>query len=368
MRSFEYGDQQIGSKEIIFGVASMILGVGIITLPRLLAERTVASDGWISILLAAGITIFFILIMAKLINRFPGQSFFQYTSSIVSKPVAMVITFLFGIYALGLTAVEIRSTANILKMYLFIRTPTEVLALVFLLVIVYAVAGTRVAILRINLMFFPIVMSVAAGVVLMNFSFFEYENLRPFITSNWKQLLAGTKEATFSFLGFEMILFYAMYMNRPKQVAKASITGILLIVFLYLFIFIFCIGVFKNEVTKTIIYPTVELAREVEVPGEFFERFESIFFTVWLMTIFNTATMAYDIALMSFRSILKKGKKMVYFSIMSPVVYLVSMFPPTLVDFFKFTSYISYAGIFFAMILPVILLLVAKIRRVRADE
>ena len=167
------------------------------------------------------------------------------------------------------------------------------------------------------MMFLPIVMVVAAGVVLLNVGFFEMNNIRPFITSNWKQMLMGVKETGLSFLGFEIVLFYAMYMNRPKGAAKASILGVILIIFLYLFIFIFCIGVFGNEVTETIIYPTVELAKEIEVPGEFFERFESLFFTIWLMTIFNTSTMAYDVGLMAFRSLIKKGTKMIYLSVLS---------------------------------------------------
>jgi len=367
LNSFEYGDKEIGFKEIAVGVASMILGVSIITLPRGLAARTNGSDGWISILITGVIACLAASIIAALVNRFPRQSFFQYTSRIVSKPIAYVITFLFGLYFLALSAFVIRMTANISSMYLFVQTPKEVLVLTFLLVTVYAVAGTRVAILRLNLMFMPIVLVVAAGVVLMNFSFFDYENLWPLLTTDWKDSLLGIRETMLSFIGIEVVLFYAMYMNRPKKVGKASIIGIGLITLLYLFIYVFCIGVFSNEVTQNIIYPTVELAREVQVPGQFFERFESIFFTVWLMTIFNTATMAYDIALMSFRWIFRKGKKIVYLSILSPIILLTAMTPPTLVDSIRLGTQISYAGVFFSLALPIILLLIAKVRGVKGD-
>src|SRR5699024_2164343 len=100
---------------------------------------------------------------------------------------------------------------------------------------------------------------------------------------------------------------------------------------------------------------------------EFFERYESIFFTVWIMTIFNTAAMAYDIALMSFRSLFKKGKKMVYFSIMSPIIYLLAMYSTTLVDFIMYSRYVSVFGLVLGMGLPPVLLLIAIVRGVKAD-
>ena len=147
MKSFEYGDQEVGDKEITVAVSSMILGVGIITLPRMLAGETNASDGWISLLLAGGIVCFFTYIIGKLVSRFPKAVFFAIYITDCFQPLAYVITFIFGIYALSTVAFQVRSVANISRMYLFNRTPTEVLVLIFLLVVVYAVSGSRAAIL-----------------------------------------------------------------------------------------------------------------------------------------------------------------------------------------------------------------------------
>ncbi|RKD21028.1 spore gernimation protein [Ammoniphilus oxalaticus] len=367
MKSFDYGDKMIGSKEMAVAVASMILGGGIITLPRVLAGKTFGADGWLSILIAGIFVCLFTHIAVKLAIRFPHQSFFQYTSSIVSKPIAYALVFVFGVYAMSIVAFEIRLMGNIAKLYLFSRTPTEVLTLSFLLVIAYAVAGTRAAIFRLNLMFFPIVMIVAAVVVVMNLGAFDFKNLFPIFTTDWKGLYSGVKETAYKMLGFEIVLFYIMYMTRPQQAYKASRIGVGLVVMLYILIYITCIGVFANEVTQTIVYPAVELARQVEVPGEFFERFESIFFTVWIMTIFNTSAMAYDIALISVRSMFKQGGKLVYLSFMSPIIYLMAMYPPTHVDVIRYGRYISYTGLTLGAALPALLLLIAVLRGVKGD-
>lgn len=367
MKSFEYGDQEVGAKEITVAVASMILGLAIISLPRTLADKTNASDGWISILLGGGAVCLFTYVAAKLASRFPGQTFLQYTARIVPKPLAYFLTFSFGVYALMFAAYEMRGLGSIANIYLFSRTPLEVISLVFLLVVVYAVSGSRVAILRLNLMFFPIVLIVSVIVVLMNIGLFEFQNLPPFLVTDWEGILSGSRETVYSFLGFEIVLFYVMYMNRPKDAPKASLIGVAIVIPMYLFIYIFCIGVFGNAVTQTVIFPTIELARAVEVPGEFFERFESVFFTIWVMTIFNTATMAYDVALMMFRSIFKKGKKIVYLTILSPMIYLIGMYPPNLLDFFRFGYVLSYIGIGLAIVIPTLLLFIAVIRGVKVD-
>ena len=309
--------------------------------------------------------IVFAWICAKLASRFPGQSFLEYTSSLVTRPVAIILTLLFSVYFLSFTAYEMHVAANISKLYLFDRTPVEALGLVFLLVVVYAVSGSRAAILRINLMFMPIIFFITTAVIFMNLNFFETNNLRPFFTTNWKGYLEAARDTSFSFLGFEILLFYIALSNQPKKAPKAAVIGTSIPLLLYLMIYLMVIGVFGPESTSQMIYPTIELAKEVEVPGEFFERFESIFFTIWTMTLFVTAAMAFDISLMCLKFVWPKVKKMTFIFVLSPFTYLVGMFPENQLSVSRLGDNISYAGIGFAVFLPALLLIIAKVRGVK---
>lgn len=131
MKSFEYGDQEISHKEIMFAVPSMVVGLGILTLPQRIAGSTNASDGWASILGAGIIILFFVWITAKLAAQFPKMTFVEYAARLISKPAAITITLLFSLYLLMFTSNIVRSVANVAKDYLFERTPLEVLMLVF---------------------------------------------------------------------------------------------------------------------------------------------------------------------------------------------------------------------------------------------
>ncbi|MBO9600095.1 MAG: GerAB/ArcD/ProY family transporter, partial [Cohnella sp.] len=106
MKPFDYADAKIGTREMALMLSSIILGVGVLTMPRDLAKATESSDGWLSILIAGSVAIVLAWIASKLAARFPGRSFYDFTSSIVSKPVATVVTAAFFVYFIGYASFE----------------------------------------------------------------------------------------------------------------------------------------------------------------------------------------------------------------------------------------------------------------------
>ncbi|WP_068785458.1 GerAB/ArcD/ProY family transporter [Paenibacillus phocaensis] len=365
MKSFEYGDREVGTYEVFASVANMVIGFGVLMLPRTIVETTRSVDGWISILIGGWVALMFTWIVAKLISRFPKRNLYDIASAVIGKPAAVLFTLLFAGYMLTFVAYETRGVASISRIYLFDRTPVEVICLVFLLVLIYGVAGPSVALFRLNTLFLPIVILLLFILFLMNISLFKFNNLMPFFVTDWRSVVVASKESAFSFIGFEILLFYNAVINQPKKVAKASMFGILIPLVLYVLTFIFTVGVFGLEVTGSMLYPTAELAKQVQVPGGFFERFESIFFSVWVLTLFNTASMAYDVALQALEAVFKKAKRITLAFWLGPLIFLVVMQPQNLIEIQQFGEWISYAGIGLGMILPTMLLLLSILRGVK---
>jgi len=367
MKSFEYGDGEIGSREILYSVSSVVIGVGIFTLPRTVGSATMGSDGWVSILLGGLVALLFAWIVAKLASRFPRQTFLEYTASLVSRPMAIVLTLMLAIHLMQFTAYEMRVVANISKIYLFDRTPVEVIGLLFLLVVVYAVANSSVGLLRLNLLFLPIVLFAAILLLLMNIGYFEPENLKPVFSTKWTGYIQGAKETVFAFLGFEILLIYIAMANQPEKVPKAAVIGMSIPILLYSFVFIMVVGVFGRTAMIQLVDPTIEIAKEVEVPGQFFERFESLFFTIWIMTIFNTASLSFGASVIAIRSVFPKIKRIWLVFILTPIIYLSGMAPPNLIRNFEVGTWIGYSGVVFAMLIPAILLGIAKVRGIKGN-
>ncbi|NRF91898.1 endospore germination permease [Paenibacillus frigoriresistens] len=367
MKSFEYGDSEIGYVDIVITISSMIIGVGILFLPRELAKTVQSSDGWVSILLAGLLAIGAAWMLAKVAIHFSKQGYFAYASAAVTKPIALIAIISLTLYFILYSGYEVRAIANISKQYLFERTPVEAISLTFLLVVVYAVSGSRVGIIRLNILFLPIVIAISLIVLSFSMSIFNLDDLKPFMSSDWKSLAKGIKSSAFSLLGFEVILIYITLMNQPKDAPKAVVFGVAIPVVLYTAIYIACVGVFSHFALQQITYPAVELAKEMQIPGAFFERFESIFFTIWTMTVFTTTMMAFDCSIYLLMSVFTKTKKKTWVFILSPVIYLLCMFPRNLADFDELSSYISYVGLVVGILFPILIHVAAKLRGVNSD-
>jgi spore germination protein len=367
VKYFEYADGNIGNREIMFAVPSMVIGVGILTLPRHLANATTGNDGWIPIIIGGILAAVFTWIVATLASRFPKQSFYEYTSVLISKPLAVLLTLAFAFHFILFTAYEMRAVSIITKQYLLNRTPMEVIALVFLLVVIYAVSGERVGLFRLNLLFLPIILFITIVVSLMNLQLIEMKNYYPMFQTSVSEYAKGTMESFFSFAGFEILLFYIALMNKPDDAPKYSCYGIGFVVVLYLVVQFTTMGVFSHMSIEQILFPAIEMAKEIEVPGGFFERFESIYFTIWIMALFNTTALAYDVAVLALNSIFKQFTKIAIVFGIAPVIFIIGMIPQDFIGLSKFAKNISFIGVVMALIIPSILLLVAKLRGIKGN-
>src|SRR5699024_4422649 len=151
----------------------------------------------------------------------------------------------------------------------------------------------------------------------------------------------------------------------PEEAPGRVAFGIGFVTLIYLLLFVITLGVFGHVVTSNLVYPTVELAKSIEIPGEFFERFESLFFVIWIMILFNSASMALDILTLALTSIFTRFRKRTVLYIVSPLVFFIAMVPEDVVELKIYGSLIGYTAFIYTMFVVVLLFLVMKLRGVR---
>lgn len=368
MKWFAYADQKIGRKEIVIAIPSMLIGGGILTLPSELVRETIGLDGWIVIVCGGLITLLLAWLIAKLAERFPNESFLKYTTTITSKPVAIILTLLFSVAALLMTSYVIRNIANTAKEYLFDKTPIEVISLTFLLVVIYAVASSRIGLFRLNMLFFPLLLLIILLIMLLNLKWFEFSNLLPVFQTSPQNYLKGMVATLPSYLGIFILFFYLSFAEQPKEAPKMVMIGVCFPIVLYIIVFVVCIGVFGHAATADLLNPTIELAKRAEIPGGILERMEIVFYATWMMAIFNTSAMGFDIAILTIQSIFKNTKKIKVILILSPFVYLISMLPQNYLQLDQFGKFISYTIFILTVSVVVGLLVIAKIRGVKHSD
>lgn len=365
MNSFKYSDEQISANEFMIAIPSIMIGVSFLSLPSEIASVTLYSDGWISILLAGIFFTMMIVLGTKLVTLFPNQSFLSYTTFLVSRPIAIVLTLINVLIGLIISALSVRSVAFISQQYLFERTPIEILALLFLLVVVYAVSGSRAGIFRLNVLFLPIILVSFLFVGIMNIELIEIDNLLPVFQTDVTDYMRGIVKTYEVFIGFGIVLFYTFIISRPTNLTKKVIFGVMIPTVFYILVFIVSIGVFGNAVTKNLNFPMIELAKRINIPGGIFERVDALVFTIWIMAIFNTVALALDVSVILLTSIFSRINKRILTFILSPFIYYLSMFPQQEDQIKQISSISSQFIAYFTIALTVGLFLIAKFRGVK---
>lgn len=343
-------------------VSSIIIGVGILTLPRGLVDAMGTPDGWISVILGGLISMGAGYVIVKLSQRFPGQTFYQYSQVVVGKFLGWLFSLLLITYFIMFAGLEARILGEVIRSYLLDKTPIEVLIISFMSVGIYLIVGGINPMVRVFELYFPIITVIFFSVILLNFQGFEIDNLRPVLGQGMMPVLKGVQTTSFSYLGFEIMLILTAFMKEPYRAVKATLTGIGIPIFFYLIMIVMVIGDFTIEEVKTLTWPTMELAKEIEFPGAFFERFESFIIVIWTLAIYTSFVIPYYFVSLGLGQLFKKDIHYFVYGLL-PVIYIIAMYPQDLNSAFKMGDYLGYMGLFIAGLMPLILLIVALVRR-----
>lgn len=348
----------ISDRDIYFAVVTNITGVLTLTLPRVIAKDTISIDGWLSILIGGSLACVIAFLITKISASFPNQSFFSYTSQLLSKPLAMIITLLFTLQYFAITTFHVREISALSHQYLFESTPIEVISLSFLLVVLYAVMGSRAAIFRLNVLFFPILIVGMLVVIVLPIGLIQLEDLLPVFQTDFKGYITSTYSSMTSFFGFGVAIFYIAYVKNPKKTPKMTAWGIMTLTLFNIVLYIVCIGTFGYLTTRNLFFPTFDLSRTVEIPGAFFERFDAILFALWTIILFTTTLMAFDITVLTIMMVFKKLKKFPIVLTLAPIIFFFSMIPKSYLELININRFMNHF-IFINLLIVTILLGVA---------
>lgn len=326
MRTVEYADNKISNLTVTFIVPSTVISVGILTYPRILAGETEGADGWVTLLIGGFISIFAAFLITKIASLFPGQSFYTYTSAMLTKPVAILLSLLFFLLTISIIGYEVAFIANISHHYLFETTPTEIINFAFLLVVLYAVVGERVAIFRVG---FGISILTGVATILLVITALpsaDWTRLLPVFTTDMKSYLSEVPNSILSYSGVFVLFFYLKLSRTPSKSVKAAMIGAMFVAAFYITVYLMCIVVLGNVSTANSVYPLVELANTVQSVG-FLDRIESLYFVIWITTIFMTTVFAYDVSVLIITDIFPKVNKIFLAIGLLPLVYFLSLLP-----------------------------------------
>lgn len=338
--------------EMSITVISYTIGVGILSLPRALAQELGTTDGWISIILGGLIFMIFYTLYVRLQRSFPGQTLLQYLGQgPVGRWGARGLAILFIIYFITIMSILVRVMSVVIKMYLLDQTPAEVIVASMLLLSTYAVHKGMQGVIHLNLLFMPIILFVVLAILTVNLPGFKLEPLRPVLAEGILPVLLAVKLTFFAFLGVEILFFLMAYMQKSDLRALPFNLTVGVITLVYMLVTVFSYSIFSLDATHFITFPMLELAKEMEVPGGFVERLEALMMTVWIMTIFNTICISHyliysitKMELLSSKYAASTKIKEILPSVILFLAFIVAFIPNSLTETFTFGDWSGWLG------------------------
>lgn len=344
-------------------VSSSIIGSVVVALPSL-ATQAAEHSGVLSVFLAGLICIGLTIVASYLGRRFYNQTIIEYSVTIIGKILGKLLGILIIIYSIISTGTALRIFADTLKVFMLPKTPVELIIITMLIVVIYLIYKGIGAIAKISEAFLPLVVIVLLLVIALNFQDFRIRNLRPLISNGLITTLIeafqGIPKIITAYLGFEIVFFVIPFMQDPDKITPYVAGGVLLPTVIYTALTAMCIGVFGVQLTKKMLYPTISLARAIEFPGAFAERFDILFSILWILGVFTSISALFYIASLSVTRIVRLRNFRPFIFILTPFVYLVAILPQNIYQIFFLTELIGYVGIFVTFS-PVLLLLISKI-------
>ena len=339
-----------------------IFGTGVIVLPRKVAGIT-GNDGWLSVLTATAAVLVCVFFITQLAGKFKEKSFVDYSCEILSKPLGIIVGLLFMVRIFCHAVVELRLFGEIVRQTMLHNTPFWILCAVMLVISAYTAAKgyetrARIAELLIAIIFIPLLL-----VFLMGINSVDFSNLLPLLKSDARSYAAGGYEAMFSFTGAELLLLAFPYLNRPEKAGRGAAGAVLAVGLFMTAITALTIARFGAGIVQQQMWPVLEMADTVDVPGAFVERMGVVVMSFWIISVFAIVNAGLFFSSLILRDVVKKGTHTVYIIIAAVIIFAVTMLLGSMDTADEFARVINnILGIAFMFFIPFFMLIIAKVR------
>lgn len=335
-----------------------------IVLPRI-ASKTAGHDGYMLPIGAFLIGCLYIWMITSLLERFQGETLVEFGPKIVSTPVGVVLSILFVAKVLVSAGLELRMFAEMISQVLLPNTPLEVIILVMLFAIYYLIksgveATGRMAEVLVYFVFTPLV-----AILLLVAIKTDYKQLLPMFQSQPEGFIRGTYYVSLSFMPLEFLLILGAMVNKPGRLKKVcfSAIGIISVIEIIIVVLTFS-GIGTIESGKQL-WPVIALMQSVQLPGTFVENQEILMMLWWVLSIYMYVSGGVYVASHVISRMAKFQRVNVTVIPLLPIVYGIAMAPSSLVASYQlFIKFQGICGPIFLFVVPFILLIIAKLRKV----
>ncbi|MFD3449390.1 endospore germination permease [Microbacteriaceae bacterium 4G12] len=280
----KYAHNKITLMQYIFIINAAQVGTGVLSLPRVLAEKA-GTDGWIAIIIGCFVSIIAGILMVKANERYPDSTLYEILIQLFGKIIGKAMIVIFMLYfAFYVWSVLVNGLLYI-KAWLLPRTPDYIVMFLFSIPTFFVVRNGITVIGRYCELAFYMVLWIPLF-FLIPLKDSNWLHLLPLLKEGWKPVLMTVQSTVFSFLGFEVAFFlYPFLQKKQHAVLGITIANTLTMLF-YLFTTLICFSFFSPDGITDFNQPVLSLLKVIEF--RFMERFDMVLLAVYLIVVSTT--------------------------------------------------------------------------------
>ncbi|MDQ0917392.1 endospore germination permease [Paenibacillus sp. V4I5] len=354
----KYTFNQISLKQYILIIYKTQVGIGVLSLPRDLAQ-TGGTDGWISLLLGWIVSILLSLVIIKIMEKNPEKTLFELLSKYFGKWVGKGLYVLWILYAVFAASVVIFSTIHIIQIWILPEMSNFILMILFIIPI-YIVTKHGIRVIGLFAEFVFLISMWMPILLLFALKDTHWPFLLPIGKEGLFPILSTVKSTILSFLGFELAFILYPFLKDKKTATKGIIIANSLSLIIFLMVTIISFVRFSPDEIKDYTYPTLNLLKLIKLP--FLERLEIIFLSFYLLMLFMTIVPYLYAAVLGASQLCGKQDHRPILRIWMCLWFLSSFFfLPSATQINQMGKSWGMAGTYFAYVIPMLLWLYGQL-------
>lgn len=338
-----------------------IIATAILSLPATMATYA-HNDLWLSPIWASFAGFLTVYVSHRLHQYYPQQTLIEYSCQIVGLIPGKLIGLLYCFLYLMWTGQIVRNYAEFVVGAFLFNTPIVVVIASMILVCVFAVRGGIEVIGRAALLFMPLFVLPLCLMVLLLLPDLDWQNFFPVLENGIVPSLKGAVVPHIWLGEFWLTAFLFPLLADSSKGRKWGMLSVLAVTITMIATNLFSLFLFGSDVSS-MLYPLMIASRYVSI-ADFFENLESVVMAVWVLGAFVKISVFFYVIVLGSAQLMEVTD---YRPLVWPIGFLIVLFsfwgiPNMIVFNYLDETSLPYYSFFMQILLPLLLLLIAKLR------
>ncbi|WP_223554155.1 GerAB/ArcD/ProY family transporter [Lysinibacillus sphaericus] len=362
--------QIISSRQFTIITLLFTVGTAILIIPSSVTN-VAKQDAWIATSVGVGLSFLLVKLYVTLGNLNPTLTFTEANEKILGRFFGKLTAIGFTILTFFGAGQLLYFIGNFMSTEVMPETPPMAFSLLFGIIIIFAAFQGIEVFARSTEILFPIFMLIFIIFVSFISPLIHFENLQPILETSKKSLFIGVIRfmSICSFPLAALLILYPSAVNVHKSAHKGfyigtAIGGIVLIIIVSL-----CLLVIGPSNTANRTFPSYALAQRISI-GHFLQRVEIIMAAMWIISIYVKTFMYFYASVIGIAQICKiKDHRPLIVPLGMISIGFSQIIHPDIVHSNTYNNEIwpLFCGTF-AILLPIVLLIAAKIRNINGNQ